>query len=131
MSDDARNKRQRLLKYCAPKHPLLQILLAETVGTFILVALGTGAIAQAVLIRPSRINAINMATIALGWGIGLCIGICAARRLSGGHLNPAVTLAQACRLQTPWSQVPAYLLAQYVGGYLAARLCLRGLLQSH
>ena len=40
--------------------------------------------------------------------------------VSGAHLNPAVTIAFACRRHFPWQRVPWYLLAQLMGGLLAA-----------
>ena len=53
------------------------------------------------------------------WGIGVMLGIYVAGGVSGAHLNPAVTLAQACLGRLPWRKVPLYMLSQYAGAFVA------------
>ncbi|KAI0235099.1 Aquaporin-10, partial [Lamellibrachia satsuma] len=53
-------------------------------------------------------------------GIGLTIGIYAAGGVSGGHLNPAVSLAMSSLGRLPWRKLPVYMLAQYIGAFLAS-----------
>ncbi|CAB4384927.1 uncharacterized protein OCT59_005534 [Rhizophagus irregularis] len=90
---------------------------AEFLGTFILVAFGVGAIAQTVLSKGATGNWI---TIALGFGLGLTLGIAVSGHYSGGHLNPAVTITLAIYRKFPWVKVPIYITAQVLGAFVAA-----------
>ena len=58
--------------------------------------------------------------IALGYGLALMIGILATGGVSGGHLNPAVTLSMAIIKKCKWIQVPVYMAAQYLGAFVAS-----------
>ena len=100
---------------------LLREFLAETLGTFLLVLFGDGAIAQVVLGGKSG-SAIfgDFQSIAFGYGFALIIGILASGGVSGGHLNPAVTLAMAVIKKCKWIQVPVYMAGQYFGAFLAS-----------
>ena len=62
----------------------------------------------------------NFQSIMFGYGFALMIGILVSGGVSGGHLNPAVTLAMAVLRKCSWIQVPIYMLAQYLGAFLAA-----------
>jgi len=64
----------------------------------------------------------NFLSIAFGYGFGLMIGILASGGVSGGHLNPAVTLAMAVLKKCRWIQLPIYWAAQYLGAFLASAL---------
>lgn len=90
---------------------------AEFLGTFILVSFGVGSIAQAVLSKGLNGNWI---TIALGFGFGLALGIAVSGIVSGGHLNPAVTITLAVYRKFPWVKVPVYITAQTLGAFVAA-----------
>ncbi|RIA98684.1 aquaporin-like protein [Glomus cerebriforme] len=90
---------------------------AEFLGTFILVAFGVGSIAQTVLSKGLNGNWI---TIALGFGLGLALGIVVSGNYSGGHLNPAVTITLAVYRKFPWIKVPVYITAQTLGAFAAA-----------
>uniref|UniRef100_A0A1D1XW34 Aquaporin-9 n=1 Tax=Anthurium amnicola TaxID=1678845 RepID=A0A1D1XW34_9ARAE len=90
---------------------------AEFLGTFILVTLGVGSIAQAVLSKGLNGNWI---TIALGFGLGLALGIAVSGTYSGGHLNPAVTITLAVYRKFPWIKVPIYITAQTLGAFVGA-----------
>lgn len=57
---------------------------------------------------------------ALSWGIGLGIGAWISGGVSGGHMNPAVTLAMAVFRGFRWKKVPGYILAQILGAMFAA-----------
>lgn len=96
--------------------------LAETLGTFALVLLGDGAVAQVVLGKNSRNDDFfgGFLNICFGYGLALMIGICISGGVSGGHLNPAVTLAMAAIKKLKPIQIPIYMAGQYLGAFLAA-----------
>jgi glycerol uptake facilitator protein len=104
-------------------------LAAEFLGTFVLIAFGTGAVAMAVaaLNQSGRGTEIFQASgdwllIAWGWGLAVTLGVYVAGGVTGAHLNPAVTLANALRRGFPWSKVPAYMAAQLAGAFVGAFL---------
>src|SRR5262245_51541151 len=99
----------------------MQTLLAEMIGTMILVLLGDGVVANVVLARTKGNNG-GWIVITAGWGVAVTIAIYAVGRISGSHLNPAVTIALATIGSFPWAQVPGYIAAQMIGGFLGAVL---------
>src|SRR5262245_35644354 len=99
------------------KPPLTGELLAEFLGTLILIALGDGVVAMVVLFDKG-----GYTNITLGWGLAVLMGLAIAGRVSGGHLNPAVTLALAVFRDFPWRKVPWYMAAQFAGAFAGAAL---------
>jgi glycerol uptake facilitator protein len=99
----------------------MQTLLAEAVGTMILVLLGDGVVANVVLNRTKGQNA-GWIVITTGWGIAVAIAVYAVGRISGAHLNPAVTIALATIGSFPWHDVPGYIAAQMLGAIVGAVL---------
>jgi glycerol uptake facilitator protein len=100
-------------------------LLAEFLGTFILVALGDGVVAMVVLFGtrvPNEVVKGGYTNITLGWGLAVFLGICVAGRVSGAHLNPAVTLSLAVFRGFSWRKVVPYSAAQVAGAFAAAAL---------
>jgi glycerol uptake facilitator protein len=104
-------------------------LSAEFLGTFVLIAFGTGSVAMAVaaLNQSGRGTEIFQASgdwllIAWGWGLAVTLGVYVAGGVSGAHLNPAVTFASALRRGFPWSKVLPYMAAQLVGAFAGAAL---------
>ncbi|MFB7656613.1 MULTISPECIES: MIP/aquaporin family protein [unclassified Streptomyces] len=97
------------------------IFVGEIIGTAILILFGAGVCA-AVTLRYSKARASGWVVIAFGWGFGVLAGAYTAAPLSGGHLNPAVTLGIAVDTGE-WGQVWVYLLGQFVGAMLGAVLC--------
>lgn len=98
---------------------------AEAFGTFILVFLGCGSAVALTLVSPEGAGGLQFTGIALGFGLGIAGAIYATGHVSGGHLNPAVTLALTAIGRFRSSDVPAYVGAQLVGAILAA-LALKG-----
>ena len=107
------------------RFPLVAELIAEFLGTFVLILLGTGVVAMVVLF-PSRVPGEvihgGFTNITLGWGLGVTMGIYVAGKISGAHLNPAVTLALAVFRGFPWRKVLPYSIAQIAGAFVAAAL---------
>jgi len=99
------------------KHSLKQEVLAEFLGTFVLVVFGVGVVAQVVL---SNRGSGDYLSINVGWGLAVVMGIYVAGGVTGAHLNPAVTLALAVRGQLGWSRVVPYWIAQTVGAFVAS-----------
>jgi glycerol uptake facilitator protein len=100
-------------------------LLAEFLGTFVLILFGTGVVAMVALFptrNPGEIIHGGFTNITLGWGLAVTMGIYIAGKISGAHLNPAVTLAFAVFRNFPWSKVAPYSVAQTAGAFAAAAL---------
>ncbi|HMF94638.1 MAG TPA: MIP family channel protein [Vicinamibacterales bacterium] len=92
-------------------------LLAEFLGTFILIVFGVGVVAQVVL---SRNSAGTFLSINIAWGLAVTMGCYMSAGVTGAHLNPAVTLALAVRRGFPWNKVAPYVLAQVAGAFVAS-----------
>lgn len=99
----------------------MQTLLAEAIGTMLLVLLGDGVVANVVLNRTKGQNS-GWIVITVGWGVAVAMAVYAVGRISGGHLNPAVTIGLAAIGSFPWAQVPGYVVAQLVGAFAGAVL---------
>ncbi|KAG2757858.1 major intrinsic protein superfamily membrane channel protein [Suillus brevipes Sb2] len=96
---------------------------AEFMGAFILCLLGCGGNCQANLSANKNVSANpagDVVTSNLSWAIGLSLGVWLSANYSGGHLNPAVTIAFATVRGFPWKKVPIYLLAQLLGALCGA-----------
>ncbi|WP_037571347.1 MIP/aquaporin family protein [Phaeacidiphilus oryzae] len=98
-------------------NPLLGELVAEFLGTMILILIGCGVVAQVVAAGIGGHD-----SIAWAWGLGVTFGVYVAGRLSGAHLNPAVTVTLAAFRGFPWRKVLPYSLAQFAGAFCAALL---------
>jgi glycerol uptake facilitator protein len=102
---------------------------SEFLGTFIIIAFGDGVVAVVVaaLNQSGRgsaafVSEADWLMIAWGWGFAVAFGVWVAGGVSGAHLNPAVTLAQAMRRNFPWRKVPPYWAAQVLGAFVGAAL---------
>ncbi|MFZ3556052.1 MULTISPECIES: MIP/aquaporin family protein [unclassified Streptomyces] len=96
------------------------IFIGEVIGTAILILFGAGVCA-AVTLKHSKARASGWVVIAFGWGFGVLAGAYTAAPLSGGHLNPAVTIGIAVDTGK-WDKVWVYLLGQMVGAMIGAVL---------
>jgi len=104
---------------------MLAELMAELIGTFVLICFGTGVVAMSVLFGtgvPGEIVHGGYTNITIGWGLAVTMGIYIAGRISGAHLNPAVTIALAIYRDFPWRKVLPYIAVQTLGAFLAAAL---------
>ncbi|AZP16332.1 aquaporin family protein [Streptomyces aquilus] len=97
------------------------IFVGEIIGTAILILFGAGVVA-AVVLNDSKAKDAGWVVIAFGWGFGVLAGAYTAAPLSGGHLNPAVTIGIAVDTGD-WDKVPIYIAGQMVGAILGAVLC--------
>jgi MIP family channel proteins len=96
---------------------LVREMLAEFLGTFVLIVFGVGVVAQTVL---SKGTAGTTLSINIGWGLAVAMGCYVAAGVTGAHLNPAVTLALAVHRRFPWNKVAPYAVAQLVGAFVAS-----------
>src|SRR3954467_8864377 len=101
------------------KNTLTGELSAEFLGTMILILFGSGVVAQVI---TSQGTMGGHDSIAWAWGIGVTLGVYVAARLSGAHLNPAVSLALAAFKGFSWRKVVPYSLAQTAGAFVAAAI---------
>jgi MIP family channel proteins len=99
---------------------MVRTALAEGVGTFILVFVGTAVASAATLGLPIAGEPSNSLAVALAFGLILVALVSALGHVSGAHLNPAITLALASTGKFSWNYVPAYLGAQLMGAILAS-----------
>lgn len=99
----------------------MNILIAELIGTALLILLGNGVVAGVVL-KGSKSENSGWIVITLGWGLAVTMSVFLVGKVSGAHLNPALTIAFAAIGKTPWADVPMYLIGQFVGGFLGAVL---------
>jgi glycerol uptake facilitator len=113
------------------KPTLLAELVAEFLGTFVLILFGIGVVAMVVLFpssNPGELIHGGYTNITLGWGLAVTMGIYLAGKISGGHLNPAVTLTLAVFRGFPWRKVLPYWVAQTAAAFFAAALVYRNYL---
>jgi glycerol uptake facilitator protein len=93
----------------------------ELIGTMILVTLGDGVVANVLLNKSKGQNA-GWIVITAGWGFAVAVAVYCVGSISGGHLNPAVTLGLASIGRFEWALVPGYLAAQMIGALAGATL---------
>ena len=91
--------------------------LAEVVGTYLMVTIGTGVVAASVVSGAQ----VGLWQVAVVWGAGVTLAIYATGAVSGAHLNPAVSLSFAIfrRDDFPLRRLGAYWAAQLTGAVLA------------
>jgi glycerol uptake facilitator protein len=92
---------------------------AELVGTMLLILLGDGVVAAVVLNKTKAQNS-GWMVITTGWALAVAMGVYAVARISGAHLNPAITLGLAVIGRFSWHAVPIYIAAQFLGAFLGA-----------
>jgi len=94
---------------------------SELIGTAVLIALGTGVVAN-VLLDKTKGNNSGLIVIGFGWAIAVFVGVFISAEASGAHLNPAVSVGLAVAGKFPWSDVLSYVLAQFLGAFIGSTL---------
>jgi glycerol uptake facilitator protein len=94
--------------------------IGELFGTFILILLGDGVVANVGLAPRLAPPAYNWNTITFGWAFAVIIAVYVSGGVSGAHINPAVTIALAFKRDFPWKKVIPYIIAQMIGAFLGA-----------
>src|SRR5919109_4206061 len=100
-----------------------QRALAETIGTALLVLVGPGSVVATLILAGDSSPAITGADLlGISFAFGLIIAalVYAIGKVSGCHINPAVTCALAVTKRFPWREVPAYVAAQVAGAVIGA-----------
>ncbi|KAI0058267.1 aquaporin [Artomyces pyxidatus] len=96
---------------------------AEMLGTMILILFGTGVDCQVVLSGNTGVASSpkgDYLSLNFGWACGAALGVWVSGGVSGGHINPVVTLCLAVFRDFPWWKVPEYMLGQLIGAWIAA-----------
>lgn len=93
----------------------------ELIGTALLILLGNGVVAN-VLLTGTKGQHGGWIVIVWGWGMAVFVAVFTVAAFSGAHLNPAVSIGLAVAGKFEWGQVPAYVLAQFIGAMIGALL---------
>ena len=104
-------------------HSMSQRAIAETFGTAALVLVGPGSVIATLTLAGKAVPAVTEADLlAISFAFGFIITalVYAIGKVSGCHINPAVTFALAVTKRFPWKEVPIYWGAQYVGAIIGA-----------
>src|SRR4051794_5604727 len=105
------------------EYSLPQRALAETIGTALLVLVGPGSVVAALELSGKVAPAIrggDLLGISFAFGFVIAAAVYALGKVSGCHINPAVTFGLAATKRFPWRELPAYWGAQLVGGLAGA-----------
>ncbi len=97
----------------------VKALVAEFIGTFGLIFVGVGAIASNHIIHGGEVD---LVAIALAHGLTIAVMVSATGAVSGGHLNPAVTIGALSAGKIDAANAVGYIIAQCLGGIVAAAL---------
>ena len=97
----------------------MNIFTGEIIGTFLLILLGNGVVANVVLKRTTG-NSGGWIVITFGWAMAVFVGVFVSAKASGAHLNPAVTIALAVLKKISWDVVPQYIGGQLIGATLGS-----------
>ncbi|XP_074186745.1 aquaporin-7 isoform X4 [Rhinolophus sinicus] len=95
---------------------LVREFLAELISTYVMMVFGLGAVAHMVL--GDKFG--SFLGVNLGFGFGVTMGVHIAGKISGAHMNAAVTFTNCALGRMPWKKFPVYVLGQFLGSFLAA-----------
>jgi glycerol uptake facilitator protein len=120
------------MSYCStqmvedpPRRPPADLgrrLLAEALGTALLVLFGAGSIVAALIVNNGTLDYAGLGMISIAFALAIAVAIYALGTTSGAHINPAVTLALVARRRFPAAEAGPYVLAQLVGASVGALL---------
>ncbi|XP_056266935.1 aquaporin-7 [Pseudoliparis swirei] len=99
------------------KNQAVRVGLAETLCTYVMMVLGLGSVAQVVTGRGAFGQYLS---INVGFGLGVAMGVHVGGKVSGAHMNAAVSFAQCVLGRLRWRLLPLYVAAQLLGSFLAA-----------
>jgi glycerol uptake facilitator protein len=105
------------------KYSLPQRAVAEVIGTALLVLVGPGSVVATLVLAGKSTPAISGADllgISFAFGLIITAVVYALGKVSGAHINPAVTFGLAVTKRFPWREVPAYWVAQVIGAIIGA-----------
>lgn len=97
----------------------MELFVGELLGTFLLIVLGAGVVANVVLNRTYGQNS-GYIVITWGWAIAVFVAVFVTGNISGAHINPAISIGLAVAGKFAWSLVPLYVAAQLLGAFLGA-----------
>ncbi|XP_015985801.1 aquaporin-7 isoform X3 [Rousettus aegyptiacus] len=95
---------------------MVQVFLAELLSTYVMMVFGLGSVAHMVLGG----NLGSYLGVNLGFGFGVTMGVHVAGKISGAHMNAAVTFTSCALGRMSWKKFPVYILGQFLGSFLAA-----------
>jgi glycerol uptake facilitator protein len=101
---------------------LARRIVAEVVGTGVLVLFGAGSVVAALRMGGGELDYAGLGMVAFAFAFAIAVAIYAYGTTSGAHINPAVTVSLAATGRFPWGEVPAYVIAQLVGATAGAGL---------
>lgn len=96
---------------------------AEMLGTMVLILFGTGSICQVVLGGSTKVVSApkgDWLSLNTGWAVGGAAGVWICGGISGGHINPVVTICAAMFRKFPWKKVPSYIIGQILGAFFGS-----------
>ncbi|KAH6910635.1 aquaporin-like protein, partial [Coprinopsis sp. MPI-PUGE-AT-0042] len=99
--------------------------MAEFIGAALILIFGAGAGCSVVLSGHPDVAGSSRGdwlSINIGWAVGVALGVWVSGGISGGHLNPAITLTMAVWRGFPWRKVPAFIAAQLLGSLVGAAI---------
>jgi glycerol uptake facilitator protein len=98
-------------------HNLHREFMAEFIGTMFILLFGNGVCAM-----NSLFNLGGYTNISIAWGLGVFFGILVSSKISGAHLNPAVTISLVLSKRFSYKKAPFYIMAQMLGGFVGAAI---------
>nr|XP_046240370.1 aquaporin-7 [Scatophagus argus] len=99
------------------KNELIRVGLAESLCTYVMMVFGLGSVAQVVTGQGAFGQYLS---INLGFGLGVAMGVHVGGKVSGAHMNAAVSLTMCAFGRLAWKMLPLYVCAQLLGSFLAA-----------
>ncbi|HET6506945.1 MAG TPA: aquaporin [Baekduia sp.] len=105
------------------EHSIPQRAITEALGTALLVLVGPGSVVATLVLSGDKTPAIagaDLLGISFAFGLVITALVCAIGKVSGCHVNPAVTFALPATKRFPWREVPAYVVGQLVGAVVGA-----------